>query len=203
MITLLRFKRLEEAVKRAGFESDILWAEQLAPPFDADEFGREAVYVIVNSGMKNTVALGIFDRCMDRLYADKPVHRVFGHDGKARAIGAIWRKRHQLFAEYVAAEDKLAFCQSLPWIGPVTKFHLSKSLAADVAKPDVHLARLARRDRTTVECLCRRLSRQSGYRVATVDSILWRACEQQILDSRRYERDGWRTAFRGIPRARL
>ena len=109
MITLLRFRRLEQAIRAAGFESDIAWAEQLAPPADADEFAREAVYVIVNSGMKNTVALRIFERCMDRLQEDRAVRYVFRHPGKARAIVKVWREREQLFEAYCAADDKVSF----------------------------------------------------------------------------------------------
>ena len=48
---------------------------------------------------------------------------------------------------------------------------------------------------TTVERMCRRLARESGYRVATIDTVLWRACEQGILNSLRYEAQGWRAAF--------
>jgi hypothetical protein len=76
---------------------------------------------------------------------------------------------------------------------------LAKDAGVDVAKPDVHLARLARRDRTDVERMCMRLARWTGYRSATVDTILWRACATGILDSKRYESDGWRAAFRGTP----
>lgn len=199
MITLRRFQKLEQAVRSAGFAEEIAWAEQLVPPTNADEFAREAVYVIVNSGMKNTVALGIFERCIDRLQAGRSIRRVFKHPGKSRAIEAIWKQRHELFAAYGSAEDKVRFCATLPWVGPVTSYHLAKDLGADLAKPDVHLARLARRDRTTVERMCRRLARLSDYRVATVDTILWRACEQGILNSRRYEAEGWRAAYRGFP----
>ena len=83
---------------------------------------------------------------------------------------------------------------------PTTKYHLAKDLGVDVAKPDVHLARLATRDRTTVARICARLARQTGYRMATIDTILWRACATGILDSKRYELEGWRAAFRGRPR---
>lgn len=199
MITLKRFRRLEQAVRDAGYADECAWSEQLALPINADEFAREAVYVIVNSGMNTDVANGIFERCMERVEEGKPIRHVFRHPGKARAIAKIWRDRHKLFAAYLTAENKLAFCQSLPWIGPVTKYHLAKDLGLDVAKPDVHLARLARRDKTSTARLCARLGQQTGYRVATVDTILWRACAAGILDSRRYEADGWRAAFRGKP----
>lgn len=197
MITLRRFRRLEQAVREAGYAEDSLWAEQLRPPTSAEQFAIAAVYVIVNSGMKYAVARGVFDRCFEALHRRGHVSRVHGHRGKARAINWIWSNRNELFVAYLAADDKVAFCESLPWVGPTTKYHLAKDLGIDVAKPDVHLARLARRDRTTVTRMCARLARQTGYRLATVDTILWRACATGILDSKRYELEGWRAAFRG------
>jgi hypothetical protein len=193
---------LEQATRDAGHAEDSIWAEQLATPETADQFAHAAVYVIVNSGMKYAVAESIFARCLSALHAGTSVLKVFGHAGKARAIDTVWTNRAELFAAYQAADDKLAFCVSLPWIGPVTKYHLAKDLGLDVAKPDIHLARLARGDRTTVDRMCRRLARQSGYRVATVDTSLWRACATGILNSRRYEAEGWRRSFRGTPHSR-
>lgn len=199
MITLRRFRRLEGALHEAGYREDSTWAEQLCPPGSAEQFAEAAVYVIVNSGMKYAVARAIYVRCLEKLQSGKKVGRSFGHAGKAKAIDTIWRRRQELFEVFQQAEDKIEFCASLPWVGPVTKFHLAKDLGLDVAKPDVHLARLARRDRTTVERLCRRLARATGYRAATVDTILWRACATGILDSRTYETEGWRAAFRRFP----
>lgn len=199
MITLKRFRRIEKALLGAGHHLDVAWSEQLSPPKSAEEFAEAAVYVIVNSGMKYAVAQAIYLRCLARLHSEKKVRRSFGHKGKARAIDWIWQRKKELFAAYLAASDKLEFCGSLPWVGPVTKYHLAKDLGLDVAKPDVHLARLAERDRTTVARLCRRLSGQTGYRQATIDTLLWRACATGILDSKRYAESGWKAAFRGRP----
>jgi hypothetical protein len=200
VITLKRFRRIERALLEAGYSEDSAWAEQLRQPDDADEFAETAVYVIVNSGMQYPVAQQIFGRCLEALGARGSVRKAFGHPGKARAIDRIWKERRQLFDAYRIADDKLEFCRSLPWIGPVTSYHLAKNLGLDVPKPDVHLARLARRDKTTVERLCAKLARQTGYRSATIDTILWRACATGILNSKRYEVGGWRAAFRGKPK---
>lgn len=200
MITLKRFRQLERALHDAGYAEDYNWSETLGPPADADRFATAAVYVICNSGMHYRVAQDIFVRCMASLRRRGSVRRVFGHPGKAKAIGSIWREREQLFAAYQSADDKVEFCQSLPWIGPVTSHHLAKDLGVDVAKPDVHLARLARRDKTSVARLCTKLAKQTGYRLATIDTVLWRACATGILDSKAYEERGWRAAFRGKPK---
>ncbi len=140
----------------------------------------------------------IYERCLVVLAADCSAENVYGHTGKTAAIDLIWNNRKCLFASYQAAEadeEKLQFLASLPFIGPITSLHLAKNLGADVAKNDVHMKRLATADRTTTAKLCLRLSKQTGYRVATIDTILWRACEQRILNSAVYEVSGWRAAF--------
>ena len=195
MITLERFRLVEDAIRARGFGETIDWTERLAPPRDADRFAEDTIYVICNSGMANSVAGGIFERCRIALRHGHPVSSVFKHAGKVSAIERIWGERAQLFAAYLAAEDKVAALRELPWIGEITALHLAKNFGADVAKPDVHMERLARAEDTTTEALCARLASETGYRVATIDTILWRACAERILLSQVYEREGWDAAF--------
>jgi hypothetical protein len=183
-ICLAQFGRLEAAIVEAGYEGDIAWSETVSEPRDADEFAREAIFVICNSGMRFTVAQGIFGRVMASLECGGSAHHAFGHKGKCGAIDFIWQERGRLLAEYLVAPDKLAFCEGLPWIGGITKYHLAKNFGADVAKPDIHLQRLADWEGTDPQTLCQRLANESGYRAATVDLILWRACAIGVIDSR-------------------
>lgn len=196
MITLRRFCLLEAELRQRGFGPSIDWSETIKPPVDANDYAEGTIYVICNSGMANVVARVIFARCMAALSVGQPAAAVFRHPGKGPAIDAIWADRQRLFADYQAADDKVAQLRSLPWIGDITALHLAKNFGANTAKPDVHMERLARRDRTTTAKLCARLSRQTGYRIATIDTVLWRACEQRILSSQAYEAEGWRTAFK-------
>jgi hypothetical protein len=165
-------------------EDDIEWAQALQPPSDPAQFAVEAIFVICNSGMKNTVARKIFQRCCDALADGRPVLEVFGHVGKAAAIETIWRDRAQLLAGYLDAGDQLAFLETLPWIGGITKYHLAKNFGLQLAKPDVHLQRLADREGCTAQALCERLAGELGLSVAAVDTVLWRACANGVLDSR-------------------
>lgn len=183
MITADNFAQIVHALGDVGRE-DIAWSETLAPPTDAADFAREVIFVICNSGMKNTVARRIYDRVIDELDLDGSAAAAFGHRGKASAIDHIWRDRDRLYREFMEAEDKLAFCGGLPWIGEITKYHVAKNFGADVAKPDVHLQRLADREGVTPQALCERLAAASGYRAATVDTLLWRACANGILNSK-------------------
>nr|MBA3669211.1 hypothetical protein [Sphingomonas sp.] len=165
MITLKRFRRLEQAVREAGFGPSIEWSETIEQPKLATEFASAAIYVIINGGMANAVAVHIYARCLAALADKGSADRVYGHTGKAAAIDYIWNNRETLFQSYEAADDKLLFLASLPFIGPVTRLHLAKNLGADIAKPDVHLERLARAEKTTTAKLCGRLARETGYRV--------------------------------------
>jgi hypothetical protein len=121
---------------------------------------------------------------MAALRAGRSAKTVYGHPGKSAAIDEIWRKRRSLIREFRATDDVIAFCARLPWLGPITKFHLAKNLGVDVAKPDVHLNRLAKLEGVTAQELCERLASETGYRAATIDLILWRACADGIIHSR-------------------
>jgi hypothetical protein len=195
VITAARFRELESALRASGYGPTIDWAERIDRPTHADDFAARVIYVICNSGMRVTIGAAIADRCVAALREGKSATEAFGHAGKAAAIDTIWQQRSKLFAEYTRTSAKLEFLGGLPWIGKVTRHHLAKNLGATAAKPDVHLVRLANREGITPARLCRRLARQTGYRIPTVDSILWRACADGILDSRKYEREGWDAAF--------
>lgn len=178
------FAKIDRAVRKAGYSGAIRWSENIRPPVNANAFASEAIYVICNSGMSNKVAVPIFERCMRALRQGRSAKTEFGHPGKAEAIDEIWRRRRSLFRKYHEAEDLIAFCETLPWIGGVTRYHLGKNLGADVAKPDVHLNRLAAPSGETAQQLCDRLAKETGYRAATIDLILWRACADGIIHSR-------------------
>lgn len=183
LIDASMFFHLITELGQQGLE-DIEWSENLHEPLTPLDFAEEAIFVICNSGMKNTIARKIYKRVIEALESGRSASMVFGHRGKANAIDHIWRGRAQLFNEFRAATDKLAFLETLPWIGKITKYHLAKNFGVDVAKPDVHLQRLADIEGTTAQALCERLAAETGYRIATIDTILWRACANGVMNSR-------------------
>ncbi|BEP34318.1 hypothetical protein GmRootV59_12920 [Variovorax sp. V59] len=185
-ITAEQFRAVLVALGEQGAD-DVEWSESIAPPATADDFAQEAIFVICNSGMKNTVARMIFDRCIGALAAGTPVIDVFKHKGKVAAIEAIWADRAGLLSMYLLRKtdaDRLEMLAALPWIGGITKYHLAKNFGANVAKPDVHLQRLADREGCTAQSLCERLAGEVGLRAATVDVVLWRACANGVINSR-------------------
>ena len=113
MITLAQFRDIERQLRVEGYGDAIDWSEALAPPTNADAFAEAAVYVIVNSGMRYTVAANIFTRCMAALRDGGSANTAFGHPGKAAAIDRIWRERQALFDGLRATADPLAYVAAL------------------------------------------------------------------------------------------
>lgn len=163
--------------------AQVAWAESVTRPVDPEAMARELIFVIANSGMKNTIARAIYRRVMDALEAGRDPASVFGHAGKAAAMAMIWRDRERLFQELASLTDNdiPTWCQRLPFIGAITRWHASKNLGADVAKPDRWLERVAALSRETVAQLCTRLAQGAGDRVATVDLVIWWAMAHGVL----------------------
>lgn len=73
--------------------------------------------------------------------------------------------------------DKL---QQLPFIGPITKFHLARNIGIlDVVKPDLHLRRIATRwGFESAEKLCRKIQEQYDLPLGIIDLIFWYSASQ-------------------------
>jgi len=169
---------LKERLIEAGYSEEIAWAETVGSPKDSWTFFCEYAWVVINSGMKNQVAWGIWINIKETLRCGEGlVSSVFRHPGKAAAIQKMWDERHFWFAKYcrIPVQERLNWLQTLPWIGPITKYHLAKNLGMDVCKPDRHLMRIATKHQLTPEDLCSILARETGNRIGTVDYVIWRA----------------------------
>src|SRR3954465_13749545 len=115
------------------------WQDDAAPA-DAEDFARKALLAICEAGVSPSVGGRAYERCRPRpgrgatarrgraLDMGATVRRGCRHPGKADAIDRIWRDRDRLYGAYLAASDKLAALDELPWIGPVTQPALARSL---------------------------------------------------------------------------
>ena len=176
-----RYLELKRRIIELGYERDVTWAENVGPCADAADFALEAVFVICNSGMRAQIARPIFNRVWAALNDGTPLDQVFGHVGKCGAIRFIFDNRKRLFKEYQAADDKVSYLASLPWIGGITKYHLAKNFGVDCCKPDRHLVRIAASYSLTPDEMCRRLAVETGDRIGTVDIVIWRSANLRLL----------------------
>jgi hypothetical protein len=178
---------------RSGFVDEIDWQEsRCSADVTERELLSEAAWVVLNSGMRESVVRGLFPRIGVAFYefrsaslivlrasaCRRKARRVFDHPAKIGAIIEFARMTDQLgmsvLMDRLRAEGPEFLC-SLPFFGPATSRHLGKSLGLDIAKPDRHLSRLAKATGfTDAQGLCEALASITGDRVAVIDLVLWR-----------------------------
>lgn len=146
--------------------------------------------------MKNQIAEKIYHHFLEEYNPD-----VIGHPLKRKAVRLAMAEYPKWFEVLRESKDRIQYLDSLPMIGPITKYHLARNLGIDCAKPDRHLARLAQKfgfinhvgvrpqDLTNkqavadmeqgVHRMCKALADFTGWRIGTVDVILWRYCNMQ------------------------
>ena len=63
--------------------------------------------------------------------------------------------------------------EELPYIGPVTRYHLAMRIGLNLAKPDRHVARTAKEFGATVEDMVEYLSDRFGHSRRYVDGVIF------------------------------
>lgn len=175
------FLDLRQKVISAGYGDEIAWQESVTEPEVADEFLWQYIWVVISAGMKNQVARVIEQRIVEAYNNKRPISTAFRHRGKVKAIEYMIANHDDIFDKYLEADNRLDFLESLPFIGKITKYHLAKNLGEDVVKPDRHLIRIAQKEGVTPLVLCELLAKKTGYRIGTVDLILWRAANLGLI----------------------
>lgn len=184
----------KRAVLDAGYEAEVAWQEYACDaPLTERRFLREAAWVVLNAGMRESVVRRLFPQ-ISGAFGDFVDARttsacardggrevaldLFGHTGKIDAIITIAFHVEEHGLDEVRdrlAVDGVPSLQRFPYVGPVTAFHLAKNLGHDVAKPDRHLTRIAHVcGHSDPQALCRHVFDLLGEPVPVVDLVLWR-----------------------------
>jgi hypothetical protein len=150
----------------------------------AFQFFRQYVFVVLCSYWKEQCARREWDR-----YFETGDIRVISNRRKREAVHLGWHNFENWFWRWKESGWDIEFLETLPMIGPVTKYHLARNCGCDCAKPDRHLIRLARelgygtskdiREQTKfVNKMCEDIKREIGgiEFVGVIDVVLWRYC---------------------------
>jgi len=192
--TLLeRYEQAKSIVRGSGFESEIKWTEETVfDNIDRALFLQEAAWVVLNSGMRESVIRKKYSRILiafrrledlDLILKEREIVlqdalRVFGHRKKMEAILEIVRRVHEMGYEEVCRRvlaDGIKFIQTFPFMGPATSYHFARNIGLDAVKPDRHLIRIATvTGYETPHALCQQISEMTGDRIGVVDVVLWR-----------------------------
>ena len=166
------YKWIKKMVIDKGYENEITWINNIPNPVDKDLFFREYSWVVINSGMKNTVAEKIFKNFWNN---NTPDFSVINHPNKNKALKKVYGRLDFYFLHFIKSKNKLMFLKSLPHIGDITKYHLARNLGLNYAKPDRHLVRISGLfTYPSVQEFCKKLSVLTKDPIGLVDLVLWR-----------------------------
>jgi len=177
----------------AGFASEIDWQEDVR--FDSlteERFLREYTWVVFSSGFRESVLRKKFhdlmkafrgltcvsDIVLNRGACRRAALRIFGHEGKVRAVLDTCKMIH--LDGFLSFRSRLKtggveFIDYLPFMGPATAYHLAKNIGLDVVKPDRHLIRIARGSGfESPHDFCESINAIVGDAVSVVDIVVWR-----------------------------
>lgn len=158
-----------------GYDWEIKYVKELPkfPNLEAEKFFEQYVWCVLNAGMKEQIARKIWERYLTTL---DPL--AIGHLGKRKAIETGLIEYTRWFDELKCAKDPIEYLQTLPWIGPITKYHLARNIGMDCVKPDRHLQRISDAfGYVSPYVMCLEIQKNTpGTRLGEIDLILWRYC---------------------------
>lgn len=180
-------------VQRAGLLAEVAWQRDADfAGFTECELLREHAWVTLCSGFREAAVRRAFDH-VSLCFCDWESAEAIVSAGNicCATAAASFANRLKLKGIFSAAKfisevgfdefklsvlvDPINQLQKLPFIGPITSWHLAKNLGLDVAKPDRHLIRLsARFGFRSADHLCRELAVFTGEQANVVDLIVWR-----------------------------
>lgn len=176
-----------------GFHKEIDWQSQTSfDELDESTFLKEFAWVVLSSGMKNTIIENKFESISNCFYnwkssklivensnnCFKNAIKMFANKLKINAILDATDKINEIgFANIkkLIKKNPIEYLQNFKFIGPITVYHLAKNIGLQFAKPDRHLKRIAdMHNYSDVQDFCEEISKHSGDSVPVVDIIFWR-----------------------------
>lgn len=177
------------------------WVRKLRKPteFEPRFFLSEYTFIVSTAGFRESTVQRRFPALKEALRGFDPdalrgmtfadiegayMRAMLANRNKAHAVAKVLTtyaarpsRVRELLERLERTKDPDVLTQ-LPYIGNALKYHFSRNLGLDVAKPDVHMLRLARRfgyspDAAGVQAMCEYVGSRRHERVGAVDYVLW------------------------------
>jgi hypothetical protein len=194
-------RAMERVMAHSGARAFLRWVETRRRPTEADPgyILSEYTFVVSAAGFRESTVKGRFHRLSVAMGGFDParlkemssgqieslyIEHMLRNKAKARAVsnvigrysGRTW-ELNDLMHRLETTQD-VDVLKTLPYIGDALKYHLARNLGLDVAKPDVHMLRLApafgfAADNAGVQAMCEYVARNRKERAGAVDFVLW------------------------------
>ncbi|MCL2017598.1 MAG: hypothetical protein FWG80_02395 [Alphaproteobacteria bacterium] len=207
------FFDLERRLKDTGLDSDAESFDAIKKKIQspgktgADDFAKQAVYVILAGGFSQKTAKAVHQKIMEHVQHDTSFDsliKIFNNRNKINAIIKIWENRHHYCDGYYNLSDiesKLSYLSNLPHIGKITAHHLARNLGENVVKYDIWIQRLgvafsgadelrpkidnknlAPEIKKACDDMFAHLEHETGLPRGYIDVVLWKACQNHMID---------------------
>jgi len=173
-----------DKVQKQGFSDEIEWCRNRS--FDKitkREFIVEYVFaVLASSGLREQIVRKNFDNFVDTYRNGENAFDTVKNKRQKDAIMTVFLKRDKIFETLQSRKTdfgKIEYLDSLPQMGPKTKYHLARNIGIDCVKPDRHLLKLATMfEYADPDDMCRDIQRnlRPPERLGVIDVVLWRYC---------------------------
>lgn len=187
------YRKVKKNVIEKGFVEEIDWQNDVSfSQITESDFLREAGWVILSSGMRETIIrrkfLGISTAFFEWESAEKIVQNKerclnaamqhFGHFKKISAIIQIAKhvfgNGFDIVCKAIQAQG-IQYIMKLPYMGPATSYHFAKNIGLHVAKPDRHLRRIAEvLGYYSPQLMCADIATMTGDKIPVIDLVFWR-----------------------------
>jgi hypothetical protein len=178
---------------QAHFSAELIWQSSISiDDITESSFLREAAWVIFCTGFRERTLRARFDY-LSLCFCDwESGEMIVKHAAACRTSALASFNNTRKVDSLIQIASRVAgggfselkrdiLCQpidalkALPYIGPVTAYHLAKNLGLPVAKPDRHLQRLAvSLCYPDAHALCREIAAITGDPPQVVDLVFWR-----------------------------
>jgi len=187
------YREVKKAVVEKGFVAEINWQNEVSfSQITESDFLREAGWVILSSGMRETIIrrkfLGISTAFFEWESAekiarnkDKCLNAAMQHFRHFKKISAIIQIAKHVFengfdivCKAIQAQD-IQYIMKFPYMGPATSYHFAKNIGLNVAKPDRHLRRIAEAlGYSSPGLMCTDIAKMTGEKIPVIDLVFWR-----------------------------
>lgn len=183
---IIFFDKARRHIIGVGYEPEIDYVQdRLFKDIDETSLFWETAFVILaSSGLKEQIVRKNFDKLRDAIVNDDDDDDIFvviPNKRQREAIRYVWYNSAEILKKIREQPDDLSrikFLDTLPQIGPITKYHLARNLGIDCIKPDIWMQRLSEAyGYSSPMDMCTDIQKsRPEFRIGTIDVILWRYC---------------------------
>jgi hypothetical protein len=187
------YLKVKKFLYENGYFDEIEWQYKVdISKVNENSFLEEYAWVVLNTGMNERIIRKIFPYICSSFFNWSSVGKIVKYQNECKMNALIYFNNvkkidaiintacllykenfNDFWKDFVG--NDINNLEKLPYIGPVTSYHLAKNIGFPVSKPDRHLVRLADQlNYKSVEDMCKNIYSLTDEPVNVIDIALWR-----------------------------